>query len=76
MNGTQPGFVFNLPQTQNPMTTGNQTMWDTGKTAYPLEQLYPRAQQYQVITQPEQHIQADGGTQPESENTEVFDSYL
>ncbi|CAG2218618.1 unnamed protein product [Mytilus edulis] len=62
MNGTQPGFVFNLPQNQIPMTTGNQTMIDTGQTAYPLEQLYPRAQQYQVITQPEQQIQADGVT--------------
>ncbi|XP_076111064.1 uncharacterized protein LOC143079542 isoform X2 [Mytilus galloprovincialis] len=76
MNGTQPGFVCYLPQNQIPMTTGSQIMIDTGQTVYPLEQLYPRAQQYQVITQPEQQIQADGGTQPESEHTEVFDSYL
>lgn len=60
INGTQPGFVFNLPQTQIPITTGNQTIIDIEQTSCP----------------PEQQIQADGGTQPESENTGGFDSYL
>ncbi|VDI74778.1 Hypothetical predicted protein [Mytilus galloprovincialis] len=76
MQGTQPGMFLNLQQTQIPMANGHQVMMGTGQQANPIVQ-YPVAQQYQVMTttQPtEQQVQAVGGTQPEPNGGQVFDT--
>ncbi|CAC5423848.1 unnamed protein product [Mytilus coruscus] len=76
MQSTQPGMFLNLPQTQIPMANGHQVMLATGQTDNPMVQ-YPRGQQYQVMTttQPtEQQVQAVGGTQPEPNSGQVFDT--
>ncbi|XP_052063448.1 uncharacterized protein LOC127703080 [Mytilus californianus] len=76
MQGTQPGMFLNLPQTQIPMANGQQVMIATGQTDNPIVE-YPRGQQSQVMTttQPaEQQVQAVGGTQPEPNSGQVFDT--
>lgn len=75
MNATQPGVDLNIPHTQISMTTGHQVMIATGQTGNPVVQFYPRAQKYQVMTtnQPTMpQIQAFGGSQQETNNTQVF----
>ncbi|XP_076111051.1 uncharacterized protein LOC143079535 [Mytilus galloprovincialis] len=76
MQSTQPGMFRSLLQTQIPIANGHQVMTATGQQANPIVQ-YPAAQQYQVMTttQPtQQQVQAVGGTQPEPNGGQVFDT--
>ncbi|CAC5407299.1 unnamed protein product [Mytilus coruscus] len=63
VNGTQPGMILNLQQTQLPMTNAQLVMMTNGQTTYPIVQ-NPRAHQYQVMNTNEptgQQIQTVGG---------------